>query len=384
MGTFSAFGGLPPDGSTTGRGRRMKRAGIHQIADMAGVSIGTVDRALHGRSGISEATRRRVLRIAKQLSYKPHPAARILSVGRANLRVGVCIPKEIHFFYDQVRAGIYEEAGRIEGLGIEIVYRPVPGLGEGEGEQISALLAEGVQALIVTPGNPKSVTPLIDRAEKQNVRVVCLTTDAAGSRRTTFVGINPELSGRLAAELMSKFVPAGSKVAVITGMLATEEHRLKSRGFQAGFKQECCGGKIAAVLEAHESAEESYRKTCSLLSRHPDLRGIYVSTVNCLPVCRALKESKKAGQIRLITTDLFPEMVPYIRRGTIHASIYQDPYLQGQPAMRVLIDFLLHKTAIAGTHFLNPGIVLRSNLALFREIAANPASPVPALEFSSP
>ncbi|MDM7998042.1 MAG: substrate-binding domain-containing protein [Acidobacteriota bacterium] len=361
----------------------MKRAGIHQIADMAGVSIGTVDRALHGRAGISEATRRRVLRIAKQLSYKPHPAARILSVGRANLRIGVCIPEEIHFFYDQVRAGIYEEVVRIDGLGIEIVYRPVPGLGEGEGEQISGLLAEGVHALIITPGNPKLVTPLIDRAEKQNVRVVCLTTDAAESRRTTFVGVNPELSGRLAAELMSKFIPAGSKVAVITGMLATEEHRLKSRGFQSGFKQECCGGKIADLLEAHESAEESYRKTCGLLSRHPDLQGIYVSTVNCLPVCRALKENKRAGHIRLITSDLFPEMVPYIRRGTIQASIYQDPYLQGQTAVRVLVDFLLHKTEIAETHFLNPGIVLRSNLALFREISGNPASPVRAFESSS-
>jgi len=184
----------------------MKRAGIHQIADMAGVSIGTVDRALHGRSGISEATRQRVLRIAKRLSYRPHPAARILSVGRANLRIGVCIPEEIHFFYDQVRAGIYEEAGRIDGLGIEIVYRPVPCLGEGESEQISGLLAEGVNALIVTPGNPKLVTPVIDKAEKQNVRVVCLTTDAAESRRTTFVGINPELGGRLAAELMARFV----------------------------------------------------------------------------------------------------------------------------------------------------------------------------------
>jgi len=166
-------------------------------------------------------------------------------------------------------------------------------------------------------------------------------------------------------------------------MLATEEHRLKSRGFQSGFRQECRGGKIAAVLEAHESAEESYRKTCSLISLHPDLQGIYVSTVNCLPVCRALKENKRAGHIRLITTDLFPEMAPYFQRGTIQASIYQDPYLQGQTAVRVLIDFLLHKTEMPETHFLNPGIVLRSNLALFRETSENPASPVRAFESSS-
>jgi LacI family transcriptional regulator len=345
----------------------MKRAGIHQIAELAGVSIGTVDRALHGRSGISETTRKRVLRIAKQISYKPDLAARILSVGRSDLRIGVCIPEEIHLFYDQVRAGIRDEAQRADGLGASIVYRPVPGLGEGERERISDLLAEGVNALIVTPGNPESATPLIDKAERQNVHVVCITTDAAESHRTTFVGVDPELSGRLAAELMSKFVPAGSEVAVITGMLTTEEHRLKSKGFQYGFKRDCRGGRIAAVLEAHESEEESYRKTCRLISDHTDLRGIYVSTVNCLPVCRALKANKTASRIQLITTDLFPEMAPYFRRGTIRASIYQDPYLQGRTAVRVLTDLLINGTEVSKTHFLNPGIVLRTNLALFRE-----------------
>jgi LacI family transcriptional regulator len=345
----------------------MRKAGIYQIADLAKVSIGTVDRALHNRPGIRESTRRRVLRVAKRLAYTPHPAARILSVGRANLRIGVCIPEEIRLFYDQIRAGIFDEARRADGMGIEVLYRPVPALGKKEVDRISDLLAGRINALIVTPGNPQSVTPLIDKAEKQNVRVVCLTTDAPRSRRTTFVGVDPEQSGRLAAELMAKFLPAGSTTAVITGMLATEEHRLKSDGFCAGFRRDCRGGKIAAVLEAHESEEESYRKTCQLIASHPELRGIYVSTVNCLPVCRALKDFQKTSRIQLITTDLFPEMAPHLRRGAVRASIYQDPYLQGQTAMRLLTDYLLNGTAIPKTLYLNPGIVLRTNLELFRE-----------------
>ena len=345
----------------------MKRAGIHQIAELARVSIGTVDRALHGRPGISGMTRKRVLRIAKRLAYTPHPAARALSVGRASIKIGVCIPEEIRFFYDQIRAGIFDEARRVNGLGIEIIYRPVPSLGEREQECISGLLAGGLNALIVTPGHPKMVTPLIEKAEKQKVRVVCLTTDARRSHRTAFVGVDPELSGKMAAELMAKFVPERAKVAVVTGMLATEEHRLKTKGFRTGFTKDCNGGKIVAVLEAHESEEESYRKTRRLMAAHPDLQGIYVSTVNCLPVCRALADYERAGRIPVIATDLFPEMAPYLDSGTIRASIYQDPYLQGQTAVRLLTDLLLNGAQIPKTNFLNPGIVLRANLKLFRE-----------------
>src|SRR5438874_13534759 len=100
--------------------KRMKkpRRGIHLIAEMANVSIGTVDRALHGRGGIKESTRQRILQIARQISYTPNLAARALSIAKASARIGVCIPREIHFFYDQLWVGILDEARRVEHLGV--------------------------------------------------------------------------------------------------------------------------------------------------------------------------------------------------------------------------------------------------------------------------
>jgi LacI family transcriptional regulator len=348
----------------------MKRNGIHKIAELAKVSIGTVDRALHGRPGVSEATRKKVLRVAKKLDYTPHPAARLLS-GGSNFKIGVCIPKEIHFFYDQMRAGIFDEAHRATGFGLELLYRPVRALGKGESGVAGDLLERGVNGLVLTPGDPDSATPLIDRAEANNVRVICITTDAPSSHRSSVVCVDPELNGRLAAELMSKFVGPDAEAAAITGMLSTQEHRLKVEGFCAGFQTDCRGGRVAAVLEAHESEDESYDKTCELLSRHPGLSGIYVSTVNCLPVCRALEDRGHAARVALITTDLFPEMVRHLRSGTIRASIYQNPYLQGQVALRLLVDNLLNGMAIPHASYLNPGIVLRTNVHLFREAQGN-------------
>jgi len=352
----------------------MARTGINRIAELANVTKGTVDRALHGRPGVSEATRKKILRIVKQLSYKPHPVARVLSIGRARLRIGICIPEEIHFFYDQMRSGIYDEARRLHGLGVEIIYLPVPLFGAGEKEQVIELLDRGVKAMAVTPGNPKSVRASIERAEKKKVPVICLPTDAPGSGRSGVVGVDPKLSGHLAAELMATFVRPGSEVALITGMHTADEHRIKTEAFCSRFSKECPGGEVAEVLEAHESQAEGYRKTSKLLAEHPDLSGIYVSTVNCLPVCRALLSHKRAGQVRLITTDLFPEMVPHLKQKTIRASIYQDPYLQGQTAVRLLADFLLNGVAIPNTNYLNPGIVLRSNLSLFREVQTKKGS----------
>jgi LacI family transcriptional regulator len=283
------------------------------------------------------------------------------------LRIGVCIPEEIHFFYDQMRAGIFDEAARTTSVGVEIVYRPVPRLGEGERKRIASLVKGGVQALIVTPGNPLVTTPSIDEAEERHVRVVCISTDAPASRRSTVVCVEPEQNGRLAAELMGHFFPPAARVAIVTGMLTTEDHRRKTEGFVAGYREHCPGGEVVCVVEAHESEAETFRKTVDLLARHRDVAGLYVNTVNSLPVCRALAERGLASKVHLITTDLFREMVPHFQAGTIGASIYQDPYLQGQTAVRILLDHLIGGASIPTTSYLNPGIVLRSNLRLFRE-----------------
>jgi LacI family transcriptional regulator len=69
-------------------------------------------------------------------------------------------------------------------------------------------------------------------------------------------------------------------------------------------------------------------------------------------------------------------MVPFIENGTIGASVYQDPYRQGRDAVRIVLDHLLERAVIAPTNYLNPAIVLRSNLYLFREVAGS--SPTPA------
>lgn len=352
----------------------MKQAGIRTIAKLANVSIGTVDRALHGRDGVNRATRERVLRVARELAYTPNPAARALSTARAHFRIGVCIPEEIHFFYDQMRMGIFDEARRTAALGIEVLFRPVPSLGQQERRQLTSLLKSGVNALIVTPGNPKVTGPIIDEAESKNIHVICTTTDAPQTSRSGAVCVDPDLSGRLAAELMAKFVPPGSKTAVVTGMLKTEEHRKKAGGFRTGFEEDCDGGEVAAVIEAHESVEEAYRKTCDLLDKCPEIKGIYVSTANSLPVCRALRERELAGEVCVIATDLFEEMVAYLVDGTIRASIYQDPYFQGQLAVRMLADHLINSISIPSTHYLNPAIVLRTNLHLFREVGRKMAA----------
>ena len=347
----------------------MKRIGVRELAKLAKVSLGTVDRALNGRKEVSEETCRRILDIAAKHGYTPNLAARALSVGRANIRIGVCIPREIHYFYDQIRDGILDEAKRFEHIGVDVLYRPVKTLGSRSSLAIKRLLDSDIQALILTPGNPAEVAPLIEVAEKQrNVRVVCVATDDSLSLRSTSVSVDPSLNGMLAAELMSRLVPPGAQVAVVTGIIETEDNGKKVKSFSDMFAKECPGGQVVEIIEGHEDENETLAKCNRLLRKNSHLAGLYISTVNCIPVCKAIEARGRSGEIRVVATDLFAEVFHFFQNGTLSASIYQNPYRQGQTAVRLIVDHILHGLPFPQVRYLNPAIALKSNLPLFREM----------------
>ena len=233
-----------------------------EVAKLANVSIGTVGRALNGRDRIRESTRQRILQIAQELGYKPNLAARVLSVG-GTFRMGVCIPKELRLFYDQVRHGIFSEARRYEHIGLDIVYRPSDRLGEGEVERVQELIGSGIKALIVTPGHHKRLTPLINKSEEQGIRVICVATDAPTSNRSSVVCVEPEMNGKLAGELMEgSWCPA---------------HKLQSlRG--------CCRPKITArrlkdfpmCCREPARAQEWFRSSKAMMTRMKHSRNVCV------------------------------------------------------------------------------------------------------------
>ena len=345
----------------------MKRAGLLEIAKLANVSLGTVDRAMHNRGRIGEDTRKRILTVAKQLGYRPNLAARALSRGPNSISVAVCIPREIRYYFDQLREGILDEAKHFEHLGLQAKYTAIERLGVGEVAALQAAIEEQPQALIMVPGDTHAVTPLINEAEKRNIRVVCVDSDAPASRRTTAVCVDAEVGGKLAAELLGRFVAPGSNVAVVTGDLHTEDHRRRVSGFTDLFQRICPDGHVVEVIEDHETEEESFQKCYRMLQERKPLAGLYVSTANCLPVCRAITTLGLSQNVKLITSDLFLEMVPHFDMGVIAASIYARPFAQGRTAVRLIVEHVLYGRRIRPKHYVPPQVVTRSTMHLFRE-----------------
>ena len=100
---------------------------IKDIAAAAGVSRGTVDRALHGRGDVSAEVRERVLRIAEELSYRPNRAALGLAALKKAVRVGLLLPSEGNPFFDEVIRGARAAQESLSDFGAAVVLESVRG-----------------------------------------------------------------------------------------------------------------------------------------------------------------------------------------------------------------------------------------------------------------
>ena len=359
-------------GGHTGRAIRSKAesaaaksAGIKEIAETVGVSIGTVDRALHSRPGISEATRARIMKAAATLGYRPNLAARHLKLGRQR-QISVHLPQEIASYFDAVRQGIQQAAAQLQPP-LKVDFRSYPRMGHGEIESLQTVLESSCDGIILAPSAPSRIAPLIRQATLRGIPVVCVATDAPDSDRLAVVSSDPFTSGAIVAELLTRLDRGDNQAAIITGDLATVDHSEKVRGFRAMMADLGSSLTLAEVAEAHDESREAYRQTCDLLARHPKLSSIYVSTSNSVPVIQALEERGRTDKVTVIVTDLFPELVPLMRVGKVFATLYQRPLTQGRLAFEAVHRFIVEGIHPKPVQKLPPYIVLRSNLDVFIE-----------------
>jgi LacI family transcriptional regulator len=343
-----------------------KSVTLFDIAEALGVSTGTVHRALHGHPGVNAKTKARVLETAKALGYRPNLAARLLSSKRS-LKICVNTLKGTTSFWDEVRAGISEEAQSSLMENIDLEFCTYPRLGEGEEESFDAALKAEVDGIIVFPSRPEKLRTRIGRASRRGIPVMCVTTDAPDSGRLAVVSIDTLASGALAADLIGRFLHGEGTVAVTLSDMRIIEHAEKYSGFEKTLHALYPKMRVLAPLEDHDIEPEAYEKCRKLLEAHPDLAAIYVTTEASIPVINAARDAGVLNSLTIITTDLFSALVPQIRSGAVFATIYQRPRTQGRMAFRVLREFLAEGECASGQVTLPPHLVMRGNLDFFLE-----------------
>lgn len=313
-----------------------------KIAELAGVSRGTVDRVLNNRSDVSPEVQERVMQIANALKYKPNRAAKSLVLQQKNLKIGCILGEEENPFYIQLIEGIEQKAKELEPYGVQVVIHRATYINSNANrfvEKIDELLDANINGLIIQPFMDSFVIDKLKLIAESQIPIVALNTNESGFEHC-YVGNDFYVCGKTAANLLDLITGGICKVGIITGFLNTSSHADRVRGI-IDYIDEKPNMEIVSTIENQDDDFISFSKTETMLRNHSDIDALIITAGGVYGACRALKMTPDYNRIRVVSFDDVPTTKALIKDGTILGTICQQPVRQGALALEALFDYFI-------------------------------------------
>lgn len=335
-----------------------------QIAELAGVSRGTVDRALHNRGRVNPEVAERIRKIAADLGYQPHPAGQALVLSNKEFKFGVYLQSASTPTMQMVLSGVHKAAEELRPYGVTTNIITNPGFDKNaEMQAIDNLLADGCQALAITPTTEADVVDRIERLIEDGIPVVMFNGDIPSSNRLCYVGMDNYKSGKMAGALMGYMLPSGGKVLPITAHLTNHAHYIRAKGFMEVLESDFPNIQLLPLQACFDKDAFAYEITKMALHENPDLKGLYVAANGAHGAVCAIEDAGLTGEIRVITFDMNTPNVQDLRDGRLTLILHQHPEMEGYRPLHILYEYVAKGQAPADHNcFTELSAVTRYNL----------------------
>lgn len=333
-----------------------QRYTIRDIAKMANVSRGTVDRVIHERGVVSDEARKKVKEVLEEINYEPNLIARSLKAHKNNI-IAVIIPDYSEDnYWRQCVYGIRKAEKEFRQFGISLQYYEYGNTRKQYEAQFNAAIASQPDASLIVPMYYQDSLGLFEELEAANIPFGLINTPIDNIGNQTFIGQDYIKSGRVAAQMMETLISAGKKILIVHVEKdfenSTHLHQ-KEQGFIDYFKEKKTSDEIKVLK--FSDAKDLNRITEIL----DEASGVFMTSSQTYLIAEYLGSH---SDIKVIGYDLIPANVKYLKSGEINMLINQNPNLQGYKGITFLSEFLLYKKEASKIEFLPLDIVMSENL----------------------
>ena len=335
---------------------------IKEIAELANVSRGTVDRVIHERGNYSEVTEKKVREVLKKVDYKPNIIARSL-VLKKHITFGVFLPEphQDEKYWELPEQGIKKAENELGIYKVKIIYFHYNKNSKTSFKKCFDNILKKkskLDGLLIAP----AMSEFVDNEFIKNIPVeipyAFIDSYVPISKCISYIGQNSIQSGRLAAKLMQLVMCGGGEIAIIR-MVPKDYHiddRIKS--FSAFFKK---NKKIKIkVYEINGTTLNNLLKKAFV--EEYDLKGIFVPSAGAGRIAEYIKSKKIKRNIHIIGYDLTTRNKSFLSKGTIDFLLSQRPEVQGYEGIMTLFRHIVLKEKVKKEQIIPIDILTKENL----------------------
>jgi ribose transport system substrate-binding protein len=255
------------------------------------------------------------------------------------------IPKgTTHEYWKAVQAGAIK-AGRE--LGVEIFWKG-PQKEDDRSQQIQVVedfISRKVDGIVLAPLDDRALVRPVDEARQEGIPVVIIDSNLQGENYLSFVATDNYQGGVIAARRLAEIMGKKGKIFLIRYLEGSASTTFREQGFLDTMTKEY--PEIEFLVKdqyAGTTTESAYQLTENLLSRFPQVEGIFApnesSTFGAL---RALQEAGLAGKIKFVGFDSSAKLIEALKNKELHGLVLQDPVKMGYLGVKILVDYLQGK-----------------------------------------
>lgn len=320
-----------------------ERITVKEIARLAGVSIGTVDRVLHDRAGVSPETKERIDAIIASLGYEPNILARQLSLNKDYVfRVVLPRADQDSGYWKLCLEGIRKAEAALA------PYRArlrVDEFDRYDGSAYRALLedvaADPCDGLLVAPVLPDDLSLTLGRLDGK-VPYAFFDGEIEGASPVASIAQDPFKGGYLAGRLMSLLAPSGGPLVALSAHAGDRHIRQRIEGFRAYFR-DAAEARSVEVVECLGLEEPGARDAFlgSLFRETPGISGVLVANSSGHLVGDWLVARGAKPGCALVSWDAVPANLRALREGAVDCLLSQRPAEQAREGLERLFRAVL-------------------------------------------
>ena len=342
---------------------------IKDIAERSGVSVGTVDRVLHGRSGVSEASRLKVEEILKELDYTPNMYASALASNK-KYRFTCLLPLHLDgdYWVDVVKGMRQAVKSYTDfNLTLDVYYYDQYEVGS-FANQGAELLRKGADAVIMSPTDNEETHKITSMLEENNIPYVFIDSNPTGFHPLAFYGQHARQSGYFAARMFNMLIKDESEIVIFRqindGKLGSNQQKFREEGFYS-FLQENRKDLKIKVLNFHVKQLDSYETVLDdFFRQNPDVHcGITFNSKSYIIGEYLLKHNR--CDFKFVGYDLLRRNVACLKAGSIDFIIAQQPTAQGFNSVQCLFKSLVLKKKVKACNYMPIHLISEDNIDFY-------------------
>lgn len=344
---------------------------IKDIAERAGVSVGTVDRILHKRPNVSVTAREKVEKVLEEINYQPNMYASALAYNKS-YTFHVLMPKhESEAYWQEIEEGVSEACEARRDFHVDVIFVFYERSDEKSFSQaFDSVINNGPNGVIVVPSDLKTTKRYTDILHERDIPFVLLDSYMPTLRPLCFIGQDSIKSGYFAARMLMLIANNEKKIMLMrltrNGRVTSKQQENREVGFRRYMEEHFPHIEVVDMEMPIESDNSTYDGILDVFfNTNTDIK-------HCITMCSKahivgeylIKHGKR--NVQIMGYDMVEKNVECMKKGSISFLIAQHAFVQGYSSLDKLFRAIVLRQSVTPVNYMPIELITKENMDFYK------------------